>query len=50
MKVLEHVLRAFMVEPLGVVRRALLVHRARPVPLAFEDLQDQVFQILEQHA
>ena len=50
MKVLEHVLRAFMVEPLGVVRRALLVDGARPVPFAFEDLQDQMFQIFKQHA
>ena len=50
MKVLEHVLRALVVEPLGVVRGALLVDGARPVALAFQDLQDQMLQILEQHA
>ena len=50
MKILEHVLRAFVVEPLGVVRGPFLVHRARPVPLAFENFQYQMLQILEQHA
>ena len=50
MKILEHVLRAFVVEPLGVVRGALLVDRARPVALTFQDLQYQMLQIFKQHA
>ena len=50
MKVLEHVLRAFVVESFRMMRGAFLVHRARPVPLAFENFQYQMLQILEQHA
>ena len=50
MKILEHVLRAFVVEPLGVVRGPFLVHRARPVPLALQDFQYEVFEVLEHHS
>ena len=50
MEVLEHVLRALVVEALGVVRRPFLVDGPRPVALTFEDLQDQMLQIFKQHA
>ena len=50
MKILEHVLRAFVVESFRMMRGAFLVHRARPVPFAFEDLQYEMLQIFKQHA
>ena len=50
MEVLEHVLRALVVQALGVVRGALLVDGPRPVALTFQYFQDQVFQIFKQHA
>ena len=46
-EVLEHVLRAFVVEALGMMCGSFFIHRARPVPFAFENFQYQVFEVLE---